>query len=97
MKESSCHLIQSISGHSAGLYQSEINLNCIYSYIIAQAAQTTNIALDFKQVYLKTGKKRATFVDLLHKQHKIPARVTRRKEMLLFPCYCPTQEKLMNE
>lgn len=83
-----------------GLYQSKINLNCIYSYIIAQAAQTTNIALDFKQ-HLKTGKKRATFVDLLHKQHKIPARVTRRKsrrkEMLLFPCYCPTEEKLMNE
>lgn len=101
MKESSGHLIQSISGHSAGLYQSEMNLNCIYSYIIAQAAKTKNIALDFKQVYLKKGIKRATFVDLPHKQHKIPARVMRRKrrrkEMLLFPCYCPTEEKLMNE
>lgn len=95
MRESSGHLTQSISGHT------EINLKCIHSYIIAQAAKTTDIALDFKQVYLKTGKKRATFVDLQHKQHKIPARVTRRKrrrkEMLLFPCYRPTEEKLMNE
>lgn len=102
MKESSGHLIQSISGHSARFYQSEMNLKSIYSYIIARAAKTTNIAPDFKQVSLKKRQqKRATFVDLLHKQHKIPARVTRRtrrrKEMLLFPCYCPTEGKLMSE